>query len=99
SIMLPMILSRSKSVRLPSFFTSRGIFRSTRSYVVERFSQVPHLRRPRTVFASRLARVSPPCVSSEPQNGHFMRFSLVHREPGTERLPLARHPPPVGGAG
>jgi simple sugar transport system substrate-binding protein len=31
SIMLPMILSRSKSVRLPSFFTRRGIFRSTRS--------------------------------------------------------------------
>jgi hypothetical protein len=31
SIMLPVILSRSKSVRLPSFLTSRGILRSTRS--------------------------------------------------------------------
>ena len=31
SIMLPTSLSRSKSVRLPSFFTSRGILRSTRS--------------------------------------------------------------------
>src|SRR5687767_6242613 len=31
SIMLPSSLSRSKSLRLPSFFTRRGIFRSTRS--------------------------------------------------------------------
>jgi len=31
SIMLPISLSRSKSVRLPSFFTRRGILRSTLS--------------------------------------------------------------------
>src|SRR5436190_11654986 len=77
SIMLPISLSRSKSVRLPSFFTSRGILRSTRSYVVKRFSHAAHLRRRRVVLASRFARVSITWVSSEPQKGHFIAYKRL----------------------
>src|SRR4029079_11085097 len=84
--MLAVSFSRSKSVRLPSFFTRRGILRSTRSYVVKRLSHLRHLRRRRIVFASGFERVSTTWVSSDWQNGQRMALLPVHRKARAQRL-------------
>ncbi len=65
-------LSRSNGTRRASDFTTISSRSCTRSIVVKRWPQLTQKRRRRIAELSSVGRLSFTCVSSWPQNGHFI---------------------------